>query len=94
MASSHSSWQCVIGLSTSFFFFSSRALTVLFHSGSASTGKRLKAPAAAFVVNARTPRFSVSSSLCCSLFALAVSHVLSEKQVLSNLIHHSGGKIQ
>lgn len=29
--------------------------------------KRLKAPAAAFVVDARAPRFSVSSLLCCSL---------------------------
>ncbi len=48
--------------------------------------KGLKAPAAAFVVDARILSFS-ESSLCCSLFALAVSCVTGEKHVLSNLIH-------
>lgn len=61
---------------------------------SASTSKELKALAAAFVVKARTLGFYVSSSLCCSLFALAVSRVMSEKHLLSNLIHHLGGNIQ
>lgn len=71
-ASSHSSWGCVIGLSTMFSFF----CLVRFDSSLSlwhRPAKRLKAAAAAFVVDARAPRFCVSSSaaLCAGQLACA-----------------------
>lgn len=98
VASSHSSWEGVIGLSAmsfSFLFFPWNAFIVLSRFGNASTSKRAKS--AGRCVSSQCSRHEVFLSF--PLFAdvclhSLLSHVLSEQHVLSNLIHRSSGHIQ
>lgn len=85
VASSHSSWESVIGLSTmGFFFFSLVSFdSSLSHAGTASTNKKAKSTSCCFCSQCTCPQ------VCHILSSLhLLSHALSERHFLSNLIHH------
>lgn len=85
VASSHSSWQSVIGLSTMGFFSSLVSSdSSLSHAGTTSTSKKAKSTSCCFCSQCTCPEV-------CRIFSslYLLSHVLSERHILSNLIHRS-----